>query len=293
MITIFQIGCAGNGLKFNYTPVEVDTTYLLQQVKPVSGIARPQPQSQTLLAVSPEMREFVNSIDPTASPNRRFRKILRTLKLENFQLEYDLGHTTNAAEAFSEQRGNCISFAALIVALAREVGLEANFNRVETRPQRVTVRNTSGREVQQNVLHINAEVSFGWSTQIIEFNFRPRYNYPHTRLSDAAVQALYLNNLALGYATTGEQDKGLSLMREALTLAPGSSTLWNSLGYLYRQHNRLALAESSYNQALNLDRNNEAARQNLKRVYELNDRASLSSSPEVGAQNNNPATGES
>ncbi|WP_406828378.1 tetratricopeptide repeat protein [Microbulbifer sp. ARAS458-1] len=229
-----------------------------------------------LLALSPEMKHFVDGIGPGLSPKQRFRRILRTLKQDRFYLEYDLDTTATAAEAFTSRRGNCISFAALIVVLAREVGVPAHFNRVEAPRARRATRGADGRVLVQNILHINAEVSFGWSTQIIELNFEPRSLHRHVAIADAEVQSLYLNNLAMDKARAGRTSEALPLLREALTLTPDSSILWNTLGYLYRQQGKLELAELSYTQALSLDERNTAAKNNLKRVYALQSQQALS-----------------
>ncbi|MCQ3828724.1 tetratricopeptide repeat protein [Microbulbifer elongatus] len=255
----------------------ITTLTQLDPLWPEGPPAAPGPRlAPALLALSPEMQAFVDDVDPSQSPNRRFRQILRTLKQDRFYLEYDLDTTATAAEAFAHRRGNCISFAALIVALARAVGVPAHFNRVEAPRERRTTRGGDGRMLVQNILHINAEVSFGWSTQIIELNFEPRSRYRHTRLTDEEVASLYLNNLATDKARAGKLTDALPVLREALTLTPDSSIVWNTLGYLYRQQGKLELAAMSYTQALSLDKRNTAAKNNLKRVYALQSQQALS-----------------
>ncbi|WP_428820029.1 transglutaminase domain-containing protein [Microbulbifer sp. MCCC 1A16149] len=253
-----------------------------QSMEPGASALTGPGYSQGLLAVSPEMRAFVDSIDPSLSPNQRFRQILRTLKQQRFELIYDLDTTATAAEAFAERRGNCISFSALMVALAREVGLEAHFNRVHAPMGRRTTSGSSGNALVQNILHINAEVSFGWSTRILEFNFDPRSPYRHKRLDDATVQSLYLNNRALELEKEQRREEAVDLLQEALTLNPGSSLLWNTLGYIQRRDGNLELAELSYSQALALDRSNTAAQHNLRNVYRLQSQRALSQAELTG-----------
>lgn len=279
VITLIQFGCASGPANVNRAALEVDTATLISATVNVANTATnpdthaTAPPStnhaEALLAVSPEMRAFVDSIDPTLSPNQRFRRILRTLKMDRFALDYDLNTTTTAAEAFAQQRGNCISFSALMVALAREVGLEANFNLVEAPLGRKSTTGGNGRKLTQNVLHINAEVSFGWSSRVIEFNFGPYSRFPQRKLTDAIVQTYYLNNRALELSHEQRNEEAFVLLREALAIDPDSSMVWNSLGYLYRLTGELELAEMSYTQALNLDGRNTAAKNNLLRVYEL------------------------
>lgn len=270
LITIFHVGCAAHLQDSNTNYAPQNTEHLLAQTHvAASGITREK--AEDLLAISPEMREFIDSIDPTLQPNQRFRKILRALKLDGFRLEYDLNRTTNAAEAFTERRGNCISFAALIVALARDVGLEAHFNLVKAPLGRAKTRDANGREVRQNILHINAEVSYGWSSQVIETNFKPRSKFPHVKLQDEEVTSMYLNNLALEASKDGDLPRAFSLMEDALALHQESAMVWTTLGYLYRQRGALDLAEMSYTQALYLDAENSSAKANLRRIYELRD----------------------
>ena len=295
LMAVFQIGCAGSQLPKLPVPAETGMSEdaLREAVfAPASGstpLAREgnatpfdndAAHAHRLLALSPEMRAFVDAIDPSLNPNQRFRRMLRTLKMERFELEYDLDRTTTAAEAFSQRRGNCISFAALIVALAREVGLEANFNQVHAPTERRAISGNRGQLLVQDILHINAEVSYGWTTRIFEFNFEPRLNYRHEKLTDAAVQSLYLNNRALEMVKQSQHEKAFSLLEEALTLTPDASLLWNSLGYVHRQAGNLELAELSYTQALMLDDGNTAAENNLRRVYQLQSKRSLSQSTE-------------
>ncbi|WP_226664700.1 transglutaminase domain-containing protein [Microbulbifer aggregans] len=286
LITIFHVGCAAHipDIKAHYSPE--NTQHLLEQTHITASDAGSE-KTADLLAISPEMREFIDSIDPTLHPSRRFRKILRTLKLDGFQLEYDLNRTTNAAEAFAERRGNCISFAALIVALARDVGLEASFNRVDAPLGRAKIRNANGRQVIQNILHINAEVSYGWSSQVIEINFKPRSQFPHIPLEDEEVASMYLNNLALEASNNGDLPLAFSLIHNALTLHQQSAMTWTTLGYLYRQRGTLDLAEMSYNQALYLDGDNSSAQANLRNIYQLRDQGVLSSR-NYGAKNAAP-----
>ncbi|WP_082859195.1 transglutaminase domain-containing protein [Microbulbifer sp. Q7] len=296
LAVIMQVGCAGSHRVAASAAPEMNTavveTALTQNRYGATGLALPDNATdgnnalyaQGLLALSPEMKAFVASVDPSLSPQRRFRRLVRTLKMDRFELEYDLNNTTTAAEAFAQRRGNCISFAALIVALAREVGLEAHFNRVEAPQERRATAGARGKVLVQNILHINAEVTYGWTTRVFEFNFEPRPDFPHHRLADETVQALYLNNRALELAKTKQWDGALSMLSEAITLTPATSLLWNSLGYIHRQTGNLELAEISYTQALALDSDNQAARNNLRRVYELQSKRSLSRAAERADQ---------
>ena len=261
------------------------TEQLLYQAGIASGTLNATNHSDSLLAIGPELRAFIDAIAPGASPSKRFRKILSTLKDEEFRMDFDLNRTTNASEAFTERRGNCVSFTALMVAIARDVGLEAHFNLVDAPVKRTPVKNSKGRQVVRNVQHVNAKVTFGWIVKTIEFNFEPQSTFPNRQLSDSEAQALYLNNLALESARKGNHASGFAFTREALVRAPDSSQVWNTLGYLYRQNNMLGLAEMSFNHAIRLDEFNASAIRNLRHVNRLQERAALSSRIELEQAN--------
>lgn len=262
----------------------VNTEHLLTQAEIASGTSGASKQGDSLMAISPELRAFIDGVDPDASPVKRFRKILSALKDEGFQLEFDLNHTTNASEAFAERRGNCISFTALMVAIARDVGLEASFNRVESPVKRSPLKNAQGRQVVQNVLHVNAKVKFGWIMRTIEFNFEPQTKFPDQLLSDSEAEALYLNNLALESLRQDRNAQGFGHIRDAIARHPESSQIWNTLGYLYRQSNMLGLAKKSFHQALNLDELNISAIRNLRHVNRLQESTALSDNRDLTYQ---------
>ena len=253
------------------------TEQLLYQAGIVSGTLAETNHAESLLAIGPELRAFIDAIEPEASPSKRFREILSTLKDDGFQLEFDLNRTTSASEAFRDRRGNCISFTALMVAIARDVGLEAHFNLVDSPVKRSASKNSKGRQIVRNVQHVNAKVTFGWIVKTIEFNFEPQLNFPDRQLSDSEAQALYLNNLALESSRQGNHAQSFVFMREALAHEPSSSQIWNTLGYLYRQKNMLGLAEMSFTHAIHLDEFNASAIRNLRHVNRLQERAALSS----------------
>ncbi|MCK7596513.1 hypothetical protein M0G74_04410 [Microbulbifer sp. CAU 1566] len=283
-IAAMQWGCAsteGMGGSDNLAAQPAVDQLLVAENSP-GGIAAIRPPMEAagakgdqLLWVSPAMRKFVAGISPNSSPNARFRAILRTLKRENFYMEHDLSHTTSAAEVFQSRRGNCISFSAMIVALAREVGVEAHFNFVEA-PTARRVTDSRGNPLVQNILHINAEVSFDWTTRIIESNFEPRGPYKHIPITDKQVVLFYLNNLAIEAAHQNNLDQAFAHINEAMALNANSSLLWTTRGYLQRRAGQLTLAELSYSRAIELDENNVSAWHNRRLVYEQINRRALS-----------------
>ncbi|RPH98659.1 MAG: transglutaminase domain-containing protein, partial [Lysobacterales bacterium] len=74
-------------------------------------------------------------LDGYTSPEQkegfRLKRLLYAIMGEGtFELVYD-DITRTAAETFRDQRGNCLSFTNMFVAMARHVGLDASYQEVE------------------------------------------------------------------------------------------------------------------------------------------------------------------
>ena len=108
-----------------------------------------------LLAVDDDMRDFIQRYAGDRSGRRqRLLSLHRAVSgSATLGIEYDPMAEGTAAEVFHSQEANCLSYANLFVALAREADLDAAYQWVEVRPQwtrmgeRVAVR-----------LHVNAVI---------------------------------------------------------------------------------------------------------------------------------------
>ena len=158
----------------------------LEQVK----LRAPTPD---LLALDEEMLDFVHRY--TAGINSR-RQRLHTLHRAvggsaTLGLEYDPFAGGTALEAFHSQSANCLSYANLFIALAREVGLDARYQWVDVRPswtrmgERVAVRlhvaNTEG--VLHMVENTHSAHKNGEGTQAVE-----RWDIPHVRRAQLSIE---------------------------------------------------------------------------------------------------------
>ena len=221
-----------------------------------------------LIEISSEMRSYLNGISRRRPPTERFNAVISDLKKNNFKLQYDLNRTATASEAFSEQRGNCISGAAMIVSIARELGLKAYFNKAENPANKVPTKSEDGINYMQNVLHINAvvEVPVGRLTRrfIVESDLRIYPGKNLSKLDDSEATALYLNNLAMESMRRNDLSTAYNYARQATRLTPDASYLWVNLGTIYRRAGALPLAEKSLKNALSLNEEDKAAQENLK-----------------------------
>ena len=95
-----------------------------------AGTPAPVVEEQEVLALSAEMREFLDShVDRKATDSLKLRQLVSAIiDPSTFGLVYD-DRTRTAAGTFRARRGNCLSFSNMFVAMARDVGLQGPSSR--------------------------------------------------------------------------------------------------------------------------------------------------------------------
>lgn len=224
-----------------------------------------------LLAVDAEMRAFVDRYTRDVTSDRQRLTMLHRALVGagGHDLQYDPFADGTAGEAFHRGSANCLSFASLLVALAREAGLDARYQWVEIKPQwsmlgeRVAVR-----------LHVNTRVSLRYGEQYMaDLDPVPSRDIAGTRLlSDGDARALYHNNLAMDALSREELEMAWAHAVQALRLSPRMPHLWVNLGAVYRLSGQYREAEASYFHALELDPDDRSAMNNLAVLYGLEGR---------------------
>jgi tetratricopeptide (TPR) repeat protein len=229
------------------------------------ALAVPSPD---VLAVNDEMRDFVEKF---AAPSHSERGKLQSLHWavrdrEGLDLRYDAFADGDAATTFERGTANCLSYAHLFVALAREAGLDARYQWMEVRPEwhrigeRVAVR-----------LHVNVQVKtpHDGNEYMLDIDPLRRSEVAGARLmSDAEGLALHHNNLAMvALADDRPAEAWMELLR-GIRVAPFLSQLWVNLGAIYRYQGQLDDAESAYLKALAIDARDQSAINNLAVLYE-------------------------
>ena len=170
-------------------------------------------------------------------------------------------------EAFYAREGNCLSMMNLYIAMARYVGVDANFQTVDVQP---SWDRRGGLLVLSQ--HINATG---------QFNFRRRYVVDFTPeialqqltssiVSDLEARSLFFNNLGVEALVEEDRIQALAYFKNALFLDSDSSIAWNNIGAAYSQLGNQEFAEYSYGVAFNNDRKNVSAVSNLAKFYRRN-----------------------
>jgi cytochrome c-type biogenesis protein CcmH/NrfG len=220
-----------------------------------------------VLAVSPEMRKFLNAhVDRTASENLKLHQLVTAIMdSKTFGVTYDTT-TRTASETFRSRQGNCLSFSSMFVAMAREVGLKVQFEEVEIPPDW-----TLDKDTYMLNQHVNVRVDLGPAgVKVVDFNIGDfKASYEIQEIPDARALAHYYNNLGVERMIAGDTASALVCFRKSI--ADGNlrfSPAWCNLGTLYLRAHRPAHAEAAYLEALKEDEGDLVAMSDLARLYD-------------------------
>src|SRR6266850_1821930 len=116
-------GCAS-------APVEQRTDHLFQDK--LFGAPSERINPEDILAVSSEMRHYVRYeiADQLATKGRQKGLFDALYDKNQLKLDYDAAMTRNAAQAFAARSGNCLSLVIMTAALAKELDLTVEYQKV-------------------------------------------------------------------------------------------------------------------------------------------------------------------
>jgi len=269
VLAVYLTGCAGSPVD-SATIGTLPPLQLADATLTVADAAIRVPRAE-LLSLDEPMRQFVARYTIDHSDQR-----LRLMSLHQavrgaggLDMQYDPSAEGSARDVFQRGFANCLSYANLFVALAREAGLDASYQWVEVRPQWSRV----GERVQVG-LHVNVLVRLPNGTHYnVDIDPLPAQQIAASRkLSDAEAEALYYNNIAVDALGRRELASAWYYLVQALQLSPANAHLWVNLGALYRTNGQHREAEQSYLQALDLDGSQYSAMTNLAVLYGLEGR---------------------
>ena len=217
------------------------------------------------LEVSPDLRQFVRSTGRSNDEAReRILALTRAIIApDGVGLKYDSAGTHTAAEAFRSGAGNCLGFSNLLIASARELGLNASFELVTHR-----LRWDKVDDVLLGSLHVRVVSFAGGRRMVFDFYPLPIESGSSTRpLSDDEALAHHLNNLAVRFMQDGDGANAYALISKAIETSPGVAFLWSNLGILLSRNEFDALAEAALKEALLISPETLSALSNLQRLY--------------------------
>lgn len=222
--------------------------------------------TQEILALTPEIRAYLHErVSKNLSPHDKVMALIDVIFSEKgLGLTYGNHRTKTAVETFASREGNCLSFTSLFVAMARELGLPAQFQEVLN----VSTYNKRGQVVINNK-HMNALVMVNGRRMVVDFYpYADRKQQMNRTLKDTLAFAHYYNNKGAEAFTQGAFDLAQAYFQKAAEVAPEFSRTFSNMGVLHKRLGEYALAEQAYRQAIALDREDYTAMSNLAQLYQ-------------------------
>ena len=202
-------------------------------------------------------------VKPEPTELRTINSVLRFI-FEDLDLRYQLSPTYTAVEAFRTQRGNCLSFVNLFVAIARERGLSPSYVEV-TDYQKWNHR--SGMVVSQG--HIVAGMYLDGELKTYDFlPYRPKAYRAFKPIDDLTAAAHFYNNLGAEALMDGDLAKARELLQTAVRIAPRFKAGYNNLGVALARGGDLEGALELYRKGLEIEPGDAMLLTNMTRVYQ-------------------------
>lgn len=218
------------------------------------------------LAVSSAMSDFLaEQVNPRLPPHLQVCQLVRGIfGPDRLGFRPENGQTRSAVDSFETRRGNCVSLAFMVVAMARQAGFEAWF---QQNSQASGGQADSGTPLSS--LHMNAVIRAGGRAYVIDFSpmMAPLRGHRLKALTDAQALAVFFNNQACSALLRNDISLARVLVQRAMDLDADSAATWTTLGACHRMEHQMLQARAAYERALALDPQQPAATRNLVRLH--------------------------
>ena len=236
------------------------------------GQAVPEFEMENLRHVSPEMQAFLDRHIPPGTPKQQRAWKLAVALTDPYILgfKYDSSLTLPPDETFRQRRGNCLSFSLMLVAMARQAKVAAQFQEVILKPEYNSINDTF-----VNSRHINVLLGRGNYSYLLDVSGRLLDEQLRTRKIDAPeAAAQYYNNLGVDALLENDLPAAWARFNQALTMDSSLAYLWSNLGVVLNRNGQVADAERVYRTALEVNSREAIAAANLYVIYEQEGRYS-------------------
>ena len=218
-----------------------------------------------VIGVSPEMEKFLERYVPAGLSGKDQTWALAHAVLDPMLLgfKYDSTRTLTAETAFGLKTGNCLAFSNMLVALARQAGMEAWYQEVEVTPQ---------WSAEEDILvlskHINVVIRGGSWEYVLDVSGLKQSNFKRVRkLRDAEAKAQYFNNLGADALFDNDLPRAWAYFAESIRTEPDLAYVWSNLGVVLNRNGQREDAKALYRHALQINSNEAIAANNLIMIY--------------------------
>ncbi len=213
--------------------------------------AGPDISAAQIFTLSPAMQRYAREEIASKQHGKDMQQALfdALYRKDQLKLEYDSSMTRNAAQTFEARAGNCLSLVIMTAALAREVNLSVQY-------QRVAVDDSWSRSGSLYVSSGHVNLVLGKPTsemirsydrnQYMTIDFQPPpegVRQVVTLLDEATVVAMYMNNRAAEALAGDRADEAYWWARKAIEQDSRFLNAYNTLGVVYQHRGRLNEAE--------------------------------------------------
>lgn len=188
------------------------------------------------------------------------------------KLDYEASITRNAAQAFADRAGNCLSLVIMTAAFAKELGLQVRF-------QSAYLEEAFSRS--SNLLLRSGHVNLSLGRNFVDARGSP-YENPLTidflppeelrglrvhEIPERTVVAMFLNNRAVEALVEHRLDDAYWLARAAVDRQPSFVGALNTLGVVYLRRGHFVPAAATFARVLEAEADHKPALANLARTY--------------------------
>ena len=235
----------------------------------IFGEPVPAATSIDILEPSAAMRSFLAPIAALRKPSDRLRVLVETLARDGYlNAQYEEQLTQDAATTFASRTGNCLSYTNLFVALAREVGLDARYQRVDVPARwdvddRLLIRSNHVNVMVRGVRFGPENLRF-----VMDFNYvEPNPDYKRWVVSDAHAFALMYANLSVQALRGNDLRRAFAFQKRAIEVDPENMDHWVNVGVIYATAGLTDAAENAFSVAIQGTWRRESALAGLAALY--------------------------
>lgn len=214
-----------------------------------------------IFQVDTAIRQFIaNEITTQLKTNSHQRALFNALyNKAQLRLEYDSSMTRNAAEAFAARSGNCLSLVIMTAAIAKEMGVQVQYQKVMSKDEwsrsgnlyfasgHVNIVIGQKRFDQKNHLDQNYQMTIDFLPPEDTAGQRT------TELEENTIVAMYFNNRAAESMVRNDYQQAYWFSKAAIQADTQFAPAYNTLGVIYMHQQQHALAQAALSTAMQLE----------------------------------------